>query len=537
MNTKNAIFILSLSLFFCISCKTFDQPKEVKEKLDYSKEEVVSNEVVEIKRLLESNPIKALWKASFIKDNSIYQKVIDNMELQIDRAVEQKNYLLADKLYTSLESLDYVDKSGYSQKIKELKNQTLLYPKVEQSKLPKTSKQCVDATVTVWVDKGYKVVNGAGVSDIILGSGFFIDKKGYLVTNYHVIQDMVDPSYEGYCRLYIKLLDDQDNKIPAKVIGYDQAIDIALLKVEMTPEYVFELGSSSDLQIGDSICAIGTPLGLEGTITSGIISSTDRKLNTILNVFQLDAAVNSGNSGGPLIDKKNKVQGIVFAGIQQYQGLNFAIPVEYLKIELPQLLNGEEIFHSWIGAYGNTVKEKSQKKGVRIDYVMPGASAYYAGLEKGDVILKINNIDALSLEDFQMALMNCLSESIVKITYKNKDEQVVTKPIYLEKRPKNPAVSFYKSDLLTDSFLPLFGIKMVHSSTTNRKSYTIKEVIPNSYADQMGFSENDPITINDIKIDEQQKYIITYVFVKRKKQGFLDINMVLAAPFDSSHYF
>ena len=98
------------------------------------------------------------------------------------------------------------------------------------------------------------------------------------------------------------------------------------------------MGSSSDLEIGDKISAIGTPVGLEGTLTSGIISSFDRKLLALGNVFQIDAAVNSGNSGGPLIDKNLKVQAIVFAGMLQLQGLNFAIPVEYLKQELGILL-------------------------------------------------------------------------------------------------------------------------------------------------------------------------------------------------------
>ena len=190
------------------------------------------------------------------------------------------------------------------------------------------------AAVTIWVDRGVTVKNGAGYADIIIGSGFFIDERGYIVTNHHVIDSMVNPKYEGYVRLYIKLLDDNLTKIPAKVVGYDSLLDLALLKVEITPEYVLDLGSSDDLEIGDKISAIGTPVGLEGTLTSGIISSFDRKLLSLGNVFQIDAAVNSGNSGGPLIDKNLKVQAIVFAGMLQLQGLNFAIPVEYLKQEL-----------------------------------------------------------------------------------------------------------------------------------------------------------------------------------------------------------
>lgn len=102
--------------------------------------------------------------------------------------------------------------------------------------------------------------------------------------------------------------------------------------------YVFELGSSSDLSVGDRVFAIGSPLGLDKTLTSGIISSDDRHLFSAGFVFQIDAAVNSGNSGGPLIDEKGRVQAVVFAGVMNYQGLNFAIPVEYLRYDLPFLL-------------------------------------------------------------------------------------------------------------------------------------------------------------------------------------------------------
>ena len=103
------------------------------------------------------------------------------------------------------------------------------------------------------------------------------------------------------------------------------------------------------MSVGDKISAIGTPIGLEGTLTSGIISSIGRKMTTLGNVFQIDAAVNSGNSGGPLIDEKYKVQAIVFAGMLQFQGLNFAIPVEYLKLLLPRLYYGGEILHPFVG--------------------------------------------------------------------------------------------------------------------------------------------------------------------------------------------
>jgi S1-C subfamily serine protease len=166
------------------------------------------------------------------------------------------------------------------------------------------------------------------------GSGIIIGKNEEMLliaTNYHVIESEVDPEYEGYSRLYIKTSEDSETKIPAKVVGYDSVMDLALLKTEITPKYVFQLGSSENLEIGDQIYAIGSPLGLEKTITSGIISTTDRKITTMGTVMQIDASVNAGNSGGPAVSKEGLVQGVVFAGIEGSQGLNFAIPVEYLK--------------------------------------------------------------------------------------------------------------------------------------------------------------------------------------------------------------
>ena len=170
------------------------------------------------------------------------------------------------------------------------------------------------------VDRGIKGENALGYADRVIGSGFFIDDKGHFVTNYHVIESEVDTSYEGYSRVYVKLYKDSATRIPAKVIGYDKALDLALLKTEAIPPYVFSLGSSADLDVGDAIYAIGSPLGLENTITSGIVSAKDRYLFSIAQVMQIDAAVNSGNSGGPIIDKNGNVKAVVFAGIMEYEG-------------------------------------------------------------------------------------------------------------------------------------------------------------------------------------------------------------------------
>ena len=495
------------------------------------------DEIINIKRILEVNSVKALWRAAILRDSETFELCKNRVISDYFELLNEKNYFESYRMKKSLEAVGVIIDNSEEDFLSEyIKAETPGFS-VEKDQLPVTIEDCINATVTVWVDKGLKVTNGAGYADIIIGSGFFIDKRGYLITNYHVIQDLVDPKYEGFSRAYIKLPSDMETKIPAKVIGYDSIIDLALLKVEIVPEFVFELGSSSDLSIGDKISAIGTPIGLEGTITSGIISSTDRKLNTLGKVFQIDAAVNSGNSGGPLIDEQKRVQAVVFAGMLQFQGLNFAIPVEYLKQELPYLYKGDEINHTWIGAYGHTKKQKGTKQGLEVQYVMPGGSASFSGLREGDIITEIDGSEIKSLEDFQFILFNYDKDTIVKCTYKNTDDEVNTIPLLLEKRSKYPVADIYKSDLLEDSFIPIFGMKLIHSSTINRKSYTIEKVLNGTTADEMGFSENDPITIQDIGLDYDNNYIIAQVHVQRRKKGFIDATMTIGSYLDSPYYF
>ncbi|MCG8477506.1 MAG: S1C family serine protease, partial [Spirochaetales bacterium] len=132
-------------------------------------------------------------------------------------------------------------------------------------------------TVTIWVNRGIRIQNGVGVPDRVIGSGFFVDPRGYLITNYHVISSEVDPEYEGFSRLFIKLPGRPDERVPARVIGYDRIFDLALLKVEIDPAYVFSLSDTRELEPGEAVLALGSPGGLDSTITSGIVSASGRR--------------------------------------------------------------------------------------------------------------------------------------------------------------------------------------------------------------------------------------------------------------------
>ena len=531
--SEKSLFVL-FCMIFC-SCKTIQKPQNITEPLDYTSQSVIQNEIDSIRKIQSVDSVKALWKSIYLGEEEIYNECLDIVLKNYESAWENKDFVEFERIKKSLEAIDF-DFSKY-ESFSTLENEEKIPGFfVDESKLPKTIENCIDATVTVVVDKGIKVQYGNGISDIVIGSGFFIDNRGYIITNCHVIEDLVNPKYEGFSRLYIKLPSDMETKIPAKVIGYDSVLDLALLKTEIEPEFVFELGSSKDLSVGDKISAIGTPIGLEGTLTSGIISSIGRKLTTLGNVFQIDAAVNSGNSGGPLIDEKYKVQAIVFAGMLQFQGLNFAIPVEYLKQLLPIMYDGGEIHHPWIAAYGHTKRKGTEKVGVEVQYVMPRGIADISGLQDGDVIVQLNETKISTLEDLHFFMMGYRCSTLIKCKFVRNGEEKNT-VLYLEERPESPLKDFYNSDFMSDSFVPIYGIKMIASSTINRKSYNIEKVIKGSLADEFGFSENDSLTVKDVRFDEENKYLLTQVFVQRRKKGYLDVNMILYAPYDSTYYF
>ncbi len=537
-NKASLVIAASLALCFFTGCKSIEQPKNVEKTLDYTDSDVVENEKNTIHSLLENDCTRALFRAYLLGDAALLDECMDVVRQNAQKAVEEKNYTQALKLYKSLDSIPQKQMESHSLYEECLKSFYAEVPgySVEEQKLPASIAQCIDATVTVWVDQGYKVQNGAGYADIVIGSGFFIDRRGYIITNHHVIAEVVNPKRKTTCKLYIKLPSDMEKKIPAKVVGYDSVMDLALLKVEMEPEYIFALGSSSDLEVGDKISVIGTPLGLEGTLTSGIISSTSRSLLTMGNVFQIDAAVNSGNSGGPLIDSNYKVQAVIFAGMLQYQGLNFAIPVEYLKQELPLLYSKEELVHGWFGAYGHTKRMRNENQGLEIQYVMPGSSASFAGLKIGDVITKVDGQEIKTLEALQLLCLKYESGTILNCSYERDGIENST-VIYLDKRPEYPLKEIYKSDFVDDSFIPIFGIKMVRSSTTNKKLYKIEYVLEGSLADQNGFSENDSLELYDVSFDDINHIFSALIVIQRRKHGLLDIQMAIASSYDSPNYF
>ncbi len=233
-----------------------------------------------------------------------------------------------------------------------------------------------------------------------LGSGFIIDKNGYIITNNHVVQ--------GAEEIKVKLADGREFK--AKVIGRDTKTDLALIKISSLFKDLptLQLGDSDKMRVGDWVLAIGNPFGLEETVTQGIISATGRVIGSgpYDNFLQTDAPINPGNSGGPLINLKGEVIGINTAIISGGQGIGFAIPSDMAKNIFAQLKTKGKVVRGWIGVSVQTVTpEISQSFGLReakgalVSEVIPGGPAAAAGIKRGDIITSFNGKEIGKMSD------------------------------------------------------------------------------------------------------------------------------------------
>ncbi|MDR0760152.1 MAG: S1C family serine protease, partial [Treponema sp.] len=374
--------------------------------------------------------------------------------------------------------------------------------------------EMIKGVATVIVDRGYRIERGMGVPDKVLGSAFFVDAAGYLITNYHVIASEVDPAYEGYSRMTIRLGDSASAPIPAKVVGWDKALDLALIKAEITPEYVFSVVDRIIPKVGDTVYAIGSPGGLEKTVTAGIVSALGRRFLQIGDVIQIDAAVNHGNSGGPVMDMAGRLVGIVFAGIENYPGLNFAVPAERLAAALPAMIAGGRAERPWLGL---TVSETAQ--GAEIIYVAPFTPAAERQIPEGVYIMSING-EAVTAS--QGALIPALQDVLFPgrpgelVALETSDG--VRRVMMTVARPDLPLAAAAKVDTRERLAAPLFGLILAPSmGGAFSSSYLVKKVVRGSIADEAGLSEQDPISIRGFKLQEKEGYVLLDINVKKRR--------------------
>ena len=244
-----------------------------------------------------------------------------------------------------------------------------------------------------------------------VGSGIIVDSNGYILTNSHVIGD-------GNAKKITVLFEDGTKK-SGKVLWYDTALDLAIVKVDATGLNAAELGDSDNLEIGQLAVAIGNPLGLDfqRSVTSGIISGLHRTIqvdeyNVIEDLIQTDAAINSGNSGGPLLNEKGQVIGINTAKIQTAEGLGFSIPINVAKPIIEQVIKDGSYKIVYMGITGVEVEKYEAQLGVNLNVdkgviileIDPSSPAKKAGLENGDVLTKIDNQEVENMSQLKKIL-------------------------------------------------------------------------------------------------------------------------------------
>ncbi|MFM6191798.1 HhoA/HhoB/HtrA family serine endopeptidase [Planktothrix sp.] len=265
------------------------------------------------------------------------------------------------------------------------------------------------------------------------GSGFIVNSNGQIITNAHVV--------DGATKVSVVLKDGR--QFEGKVIGTDPVTDVAVVKIEANNLPTVKVGNSEALQPGELAIAIGNPLGLDNTVTVGIVSATGRSGSQVgipdkrVSFIQTDAAINPGNSGGPLLNQNGEVIGMNTAIIQGAQGLGFAIPINQVQRIADQISTTGKVQHPYLGISMVTlspeVKESlnqdpnspisvNEDQGILIVRVMPNSPAHQSGLRAGDVIVQVENKPVTKADEVQQAVENVSVGSSLKMEIKRQGQ-------------------------------------------------------------------------------------------------------------------
>src|SRR5271156_1812230 len=342
-----------------------------------------------------------------------------------------------------------------------------------------------------------------------LGSGVIVDKRGYILTNNHVI--------ENATKIQVQLNNDTA-RYTAKVVGADDDTDLAVIKIEVNKELpVAKLGNSEGVQVGDWVLAIGSPFGLQATVTAGIISAKDRGGLGLAKQFQrflqTDAAINPGNSGGPLVDLAGQVIGIntaIITGSRGYEGVGFALPSNTAISVYNQLIANGRVtrgsigvsFLEDLGTNPITLKSLGAPYGVVIMDVEPGGPAEKAGLKGGDVITSVNGQPVKTGNDLVNPIAQATIGSKLKLSYVRDRAAKETTAVVEDRTRVFPTQAGRVGDQPGEAAPAEFGLR-VDSLTPDRASHVgmegqrgvlVTDVDPASFADDLGFGRGDVIT-------------------------------------------
>lgn len=340
-----------------------------------------------------------------------------------------------------------------------------------------------------------------------LGTGFIFNKEGYIITNYHVVQNSTN----------INVVLSDDRKLKASMVGGDQVLDIAVLKINSNEELpTISFGDSDSLKIGEWAIAIGNPLGLEHTVTVGVISAVNRKIpkpdgsGHYLDLIQTDAAINPGNSGGPLLNIHGEVVGINTAIINPQFGINlgFAIPVNSIKSFVNSLIEHGRVDMAYLGVYHETVTEMLQRavglkvdKGSYINDVVEGTAAEKYGIKPGDVIVKMDNRTIEGAGDL----------AAVMRTYRPGDKVIITINRYGEEIKLEVILGKSETETVARISPDYFGLVVRDIKDEDLKDLSISRQITGviieevkSEAEAIGVKEGDIVTeifVNGVRHD------------------------------------
>ncbi len=332
-----------------------------------------------------------------------------------------------------------------------------------------------------------------------LGSGFIIDKEGYIITNNHVVDNAQD--------IKVKLVDGREFK--AKVIGKDAKTDLALIKITSIFEKlpVLVLGDSDSIRVGDWVLATGNPFGLEQTVTQGIISATGRVIGSgpYDDFLQTDAPINPGNSGGPLVNMKGEVIGINTSIIPYGQGIGFAIPSNVAKTITSQLRSKGKVVRGWLGVTIQTVTPEiaesfgmKESQGALVNEVASGSPADKGGIKQGDIIITFDGKNVKTANDLPFIVAETPVGKTVSVTLfrggKTMDLQVKIEELTEQRmaelsqsQSQAPAQTFgMKLDDLSPQLKQQFGIN-------DKTGVVVVDVEAGSIADQAGIKPGDVI--------------------------------------------
>ncbi len=451
-----------------------------------------------------------------------YEKLV---EIFLDR----QNPLMSEKYLKELKGLIERNRiegnlpDDYSKKLENLENQVKKIKEQQANyKLQTAISNTIDSSVKIVVDRGIKTEGGSTVPDQILGTGVVIDSSGYILTNYHIIKSSVDPEYEGYSKIYVIPGRDESIKLTAEVVGYDRIFDLAVIKVEKNLTCKIKFGDSDSLEEGEQVLAIGNPIGLVNTVTSGIVSAKKRPFIQIGNIIQIDAALNPGNSGGALINRDGYLVGIAFAGFLELENLNFAIPSNLVLYDLFKLFRKGEVKRSWVGANVEKVKDT-----VKVNYVVPESNAELAGIKPGDIVESVNGFKIDDTYQIQSRVSYFENPVVVKFHIKRGEEELELK-VPLARRPYLPSVYIFTHDSTNSIVGPLFGIILTDVSVQKRKYVPVERVIPGSPAADFGITGGDEIKIRDIIYRKKPGIFFLRADIKSKRFGYLGKSVVLS---------